>query len=460
MGLIDRMPDITAQPGPTQKFGVGGVSMFTGAGTGIRGSGHNKDASTGKAMTWIVDSVAADALVKLSTGAYLERVAMTNRGAGGFAVLVQNEHCSMRDVLIQGCVGDGVHIITNNSDGNMFEQTTIRENGGVGWSITGSNTVEPPNGLLFIGCKGHGNQFQQWLYDSTDTTAGTNKAGENLLFLGCQAQGPGAYAGIGAPMVEIRGGKGMGWYDTYFETGGAQNFSALRIDAGGVAYNGRASQQVSFIRPRFHTNHTGTIPAVYIDHAQGCELLDPVFDVGYTPSSSQPLVYLGANTKGCRVRIGPQPQLTSVARNATVTDLGQGNDVLIWDYGLNQYVQVGQGPSYMTASGGDSGNSATAAPTISTTAISLANANFIPYTVGTNTTFTMPSGLPTGRVLIFRLKLTQTGGGFTAAFTGVKWNAATAPTLSATNGYVDIFRFMTHDGGTTWYGFVEGQHMA
>lgn len=42
----------------------------------------------------------------------------------------------------------------------------------------------------------------------------------------------------------------------------------------------------------------------------------------------------------------------------------------------------------------------------------------------------------------------------------VDWPAATAPTLSAGSGDVDVFAFFTTDGGTTWYGFTAGQALA
>jgi hypothetical protein len=40
----------------------------------------------------------------------------------------------------------------------------------------------------------------------------------------------------------------------------------------------------------------------------------------------------------------------------------------------------------------------------------------------------------------------------------VKWSGGTAPTLTTTNGKVDILTFVTNNGGTTWFGFVGGQN--
>jgi len=41
----------------------------------------------------------------------------------------------------------------------------------------------------------------------------------------------------------------------------------------------------------------------------------------------------------------------------------------------------------------------------------------------------------------------------------VDWAAATAPTITATNAGVDVFAFITVDGGTNYYGFTLGQAM-
>jgi hypothetical protein len=51
----------------------------------------------------------------------------------------------------------------------------------------------------------------------------------------------------------------------------------------------------------------------------------------------------------------------------------------------------------------------------------------------------------------FMLILTQAASGVTTAtFTGVKWPAGIAPTVTATASAVDIFSFVAN--GTNWYG--------
>jgi len=60
----------------------------------------------------------------------------------------------------------------------------------------------------------------------------------------------------------------------------------------------------------------------------------------------------------------------------------------------------------------------------------------------------------------FTLIMTANGTGFTQNWgASVKWPAGVAPTLTTTNGKVDIFTFITNDGGTTWYAFIVGQNL-
>jgi hypothetical protein len=82
------------------------------------------------------------------------------------------------------------------------------------------------------------------------------------------------------------------------------------------------------------------------------------------------------------------------------------------------------------------------------------------HTLTENTTFTFSNPAASGKVSAFTLKIVQdaSASGFTVTWpAAVDWPNATAPTLTATASAVDIFVFMTHDGGTTWYGFTSGQ---
>jgi hypothetical protein len=90
-------------------------------------------------------------------------------------------------------------------------------------------------------------------------------------------------------------------------------------------------------------------------------------------------------------------------------------------------------------------------------AIDLSTGNVQTVTNSANCTYTLPSGLTSGKHISFQLEVTN-GGTFVATFTGVKWGGSgSAPVISSGSGKLDIFEFSTINGGTTWRGFVAGQ---
>jgi hypothetical protein len=70
-------------------------------------------------------------------------------------------------------------------------------------------------------------------------------------------------------------------------------------------------------------------------------------------------------------------------------------------------------------------------------------------TSATACTFTMPTATA-GKSFTLLLKQPASGTATTATFTGVKWNAGGAPTITATVGKLDIIAFVAD--GTSWYG--------
>jgi len=72
-------------------------------------------------------------------------------------------------------------------------------------------------------------------------------------------------------------------------------------------------------------------------------------------------------------------------------------------------------------------------------------------TASTACTFTMPTATA-GKSFILLLKQAASTGNGTATFTGVKYNVAGTPTVTATAGKMDIFSFVAD--GTNWYGNV------
>ena len=94
------------------------------------------------------------------------------------------------------------------------------------------------------------------------------------------------------------------------------------------------------------------------------------------------------------------------------------------------------------------------------TTVNLQDGTNFSHTLTENTTFTFSNPASSGKVSSFTLKIVQdaSASGYTVTWpASVDWPSATAPTLTATASAVDYFVFITHDGGTTWYGFTAGQ---
>jgi len=84
------------------------------------------------------------------------------------------------------------------------------------------------------------------------------------------------------------------------------------------------------------------------------------------------------------------------------------------------------------------------------------------HTLTENTTFTFSNPSASGKSSGFALKIVQdaSASGFTVTWpSAVDWPGGTAPILTSTANAVDQFVFYTHDGGTTWYGFVAGRNL-
>lgn len=92
--------------------------------------------------------------------------------------------------------------------------------------------------------------------------------------------------------------------------------------------------------------------------------------------------------------------------------------------------------------------------------INLRDGNVFTHTLTENVTYTFSNPAASGRASAFILKVTQDSTARTITWpTSVDWAAATAPTLTATSAGVDVFAFITVDGGTNYYGFTLGQAM-
>ena len=83
-------------------------------------------------------------------------------------------------------------------------------------------------------------------------------------------------------------------------------------------------------------------------------------------------------------------------------------------------------------------------------------------TLDENVEFTFSNPVATGRASSFTLILRQDGTGTNTVTwpASVEWPGGSAPTMTAAANAVDIYAFVTVDGGTTWYGFISGQAFA
>lgn len=84
--------------------------------------------------------------------------------------------------------------------------------------------------------------------------------------------------------------------------------------------------------------------------------------------------------------------------------------------------------------------------------IDLATGNLFTKTISAATTFTLSNIPAAGNVSTFIIDLTNGGSAVITWWSGIKWVAGTAPSLTAAGR--DLVGFITHDGGTTWVGVL------
>lgn len=112
--------------------------------------------------------------------------------------------------------------------------------------------------------------------------------------------------------------------------------------------------------------------------------------------------------------------------------------------------------TYLALSGGNlTGGLKEAKVAMAANDVNLNSGNYFTKTISGATTLTVSNVPATGTVAAFVLDLTNGGSGTITWWSGMKWVAGTAPTLT-TSGR-DVLAFFTHDGGTTWSGFVLGK---
>lgn len=107
----------------------------------------------------------------------------------------------------------------------------------------------------------------------------------------------------------------------------------------------------------------------------------------------------------------------------------------------------------------DSYNETYVALSGTTPAVNCETGNVFALSTTGSTTFTFTNPPASGTAYGFTLKLTA-GGTHTITYpTSVDWAGGTAPDAPA-SGESNIIAFITHNGGSTWYGFQAGAAMA
>ncbi len=89
------------------------------------------------------------------------------------------------------------------------------------------------------------------------------------------------------------------------------------------------------------------------------------------------------------------------------------------------------------------------------------SATHFTHTLSENVTYTFSNPATAGYVTTFTLSVTQDSTTRTITWPAtVKWASGSAPVVSTGSGQIDIFVFISYDGGTNYYGFVSGQDMS
>lgn len=165
---------------------------------------------------------------------------------------------------------------------------------------------------------------------------------------------------------------------------------------------------------------------------------------------------LGGTTTGINL-------FKAVSSTVARTELGAttvGNDVFTAASASAARTAIGAGTGDVTTTGTQTLTNKTITGlketrvTMSANDIDLNAGNYFTKTISTTTTFTVSNVASSGTSNAFILDLTNGGAASITWFSGVKWVAGTAPTLTASGR--DALGFFTHDGGTTWTGLVLG----
>lgn len=151
-------------------------------------------------------------------------------------------------------------------------------------------------------------------------------------------------------------------------------------------------------------------------------------------------------------------QFNNAGDSAQLIQATDAGAVTLFHNGSSKFATTSVGADVTGEFIADSYNETYVALSGTTPTVNCESGNMFALSTTGNTTFTFSNPPASGTGYGFILKLTAGGTHSITWPTSVDWAAATAPDDPA-SGETDILAFITHDGGTTWYGFRAGDAM-
>jgi len=201
-----------------------------------------------------------------------------------------------------------------------------------------------------------------------------------------------------------------------------------------------------------HSSFTGAVGEITVDTTKDTAVIHDGSTAGGIPLAKESSVISGVTASAAELNILDGATATTAEINyLDITTLGTTAASKAVTADANGVVTFDNGKIEESTAITSSSNAAT---------INLRDGDNFTHTLSENVTYTFSNPAASGKVSAFSLKVIQDSSARTITWPGsVDWAAATAPTLTATSGGVDVFVFVTYDGGTTYYGFTAGQAM-
>jgi hypothetical protein len=92
-------------------------------------------------------------------------------------------------------------------------------------------------------------------------------------------------------------------------------------------------------------------------------------------------------------------------------------------------------------------------------ALNLNTATLFYVTINQATTFSFTNSPSSPKVFSFTVQTVGNGTSYAINWpSSVRWQYNFVPLVTTTSGKIDTFTFLTHDGGSNWFGFISGQN--